>query len=85
MIPWLVYTVATFSGRLFIPLICLLHMCRLCYRKKQTRQHVLTTTTSYVVPNEFMDQEDEPLIIRGKRTKVPSKEYKSIFEGTIQY
>ena len=85
MTPWLVYTIAIYLARLFIPLICLLHVSRLCCRKKQTRQHVLTTTTSYIVPNEFTDQEDEPLIIRGQRTKVPSKEYKSIFEGTVQY
>ena len=85
MTPWFVYTIAIYLARLFIPLICLLHVSRLCCRKKQTRQHVVTTTTSYVVPNEFTDQEDEPLIIRGQRTKVPSKEYKSIFEGTVQY
>ena len=85
MTPWLVYTIAIYLARLFIPLICLLHVSRLCCRKTQTRQHVVTTTTSYVVPNEFTDQEDEPLIIRGQRTKVSSKEYKSIFEGTVQY
>jgi len=85
MTPWLVYSIAIYLARLFIPLICLLHVSRLCRRKKQTRQQVVTTTTSYVVPNEFTDQEDEPLIIRGQRTEVPSKEYKSIFEGTIQY
>ena len=45
MIPWLAYSIATFSGRLFIPLICLLHLSRLCRIKKQTRQHLLTTTT----------------------------------------
>ena len=83
MTPWLVYTIAVYLARLFVPLICLLHMSRLCCRKKQTRQHVLTTTTSFVVPNEFTDQEDEPLIIRGKRTEVSSKEYKSVFEGTV--
>jgi len=84
MIPWLVYSIATYLKRLFIPLICLLHLSRLCCIKKQTRQHLLTNTTSYVVPNEFTDQEDEPLIIRGQKTEVSSKEYKSIFEGTVQ-
>ena len=85
MTSWWVYSIAVYLARLFIPLFSLLHVSRLCCRKKQTRQHVLTTTTLYVVPNEFTDQEDELLIIRGQRTKVPSKEYKSIFEGTTEY
>ena len=83
-LPWLVYSIAVYLARLFIPLTCLLHLSILCCRKRKTRQHVLTTTTSYDVPNEFTDQEDEPLVIRGQRTKILSKGYKSVFEGSIQ-
>ena len=61
----------------------LLHSSINCYKKQRKRMHTLNTTTSYIVPNESSDQ-DEPLIIKGKGTQVPCKEYKSIFEGGIQ-
>ena len=83
-LPWVVHNIAVYFGRLFIPLICLLHLSILCCRKKKTTQHVLTTTTSFDVPNEFTDQEDEPLVIRGRRAEILSKGYKSVFEGSIQ-
>ena len=47
--------------------------------------YTLNTTTSYNVSNESSDQENEPLVIKGQGTKVPCKEYKSIFEGSVQW
>lgn len=69
---------------LLIPLICLLHLSMSFCRRKQNKQHALNTTTCYIVPNEFTDQEDDPLIIKGSSEAISSKEYKSIFEGTEQ-
>jgi len=69
--------------RLFIPLVLMLHSGFTCCRKKSNlnRQHTVNTITSYIVPNEFTDQEDtEPFIIRGQGIKIPCKEYKSVFE-----
>lgn len=69
--------------RLFIPLVLTLHSGFTCCRKKSNlnRQRTVNTITSYIVPNEFTDQEDtEPLIIRGQGIKIPYKEYKSVFE-----
>ena len=63
-----------------MPLVFLLHSLINCLRKRRTRPRTFNTTTSFVVPNEFTDQENEPLVIRGQGTKIPSKEYKSIFE-----
>ena len=80
---WLVYSIAVYFGRLSIPLICLIHSSTLCCRKKQTRHHNQTTTTSHIVPNEFTDEENEPLIIRGERTEISSTMYKSTFEETV--
>jgi len=54
----------------------------MCCRKKQTKQH-FPTTSYYIVPNEFTNQEDEPLVIRGQRSEIQSKAYKSIFEGAV--
>ena len=79
-VTWLMYSIAVYSERLFVPLICLLYLSVMCCKKKKTT-HALTTSTSFVVPNEFADQENEPLVIRGQRTEIQSKEYKSIFEG----
>ena len=75
---WLVFSIIL---RLFVSVICLLYLSIACYRKEHNSQHPLNTTTSFTVPNEFTDQEDEHLIIR-QGTKIPSKNYKSIFEGT---
>ena len=69
---------------LIVPLVVLLHSSVKCYRKKQDGLYTPSATTSYIVPNEFSDQEDEPLIIRGQETKIPSREYKSIFEGSAE-
>ena len=77
---WLVYHIIIISTRLFIPFICLLHLSTICCRKKQIRQRVLNTTTSFTVSNECTDQENEPLVIN-QGTKTPSKTYQSIFEG----
>ena len=77
---WLIYSIIKCILRLFIPVICLLYLSIVCCRKKHNSQHPLNTTTSFTVPNEFTDQEDEHLIIR-QGTKIPSKDYKSIFEG----
>ena len=77
---WLVYSIIIYILRLFIPFICLLYLSIACCRKEHNSQHPLNTTTSFTVPNEFTDQEDEHLIIR-QGTKIPSKNYKSIFEG----
>ena len=68
---------------LLLPTAFLLHSSINYYKKQQKRMHTLNTTTSYIVPNESSDQ-DEPLIIKGQGTKVPCKEYKSIFEGSVQ-
>ena len=62
----------------------LLHSSLNCYKRHRKRTHTLNTTTSYVVPNESSDQ-DKPLIIKGRGTKVPCKEYKSVFEGSVQW
>ena len=80
----LVFNVLSDVRTLLIPLICLLHLSTMCFRKKQNRQSTLSTTTSYIIPNEFTDQEDDPLIIRGSGTKILSKDYKSVFEGSEQ-
>ena len=77
---WLIYSIIIYILRLFIPVICLLYLSIVCCRKKHNSQHPLNTTTSFTVPNEFTDQEDEHLIIR-QGTKIPSKDYKSVFEG----
>ena len=69
---------------LLIPLICLLHLSLSYCRQKQKKLHALNTTTCYIVPNEFTDQEDDPLIIRGNSAEIPSKGYKSVFEGDEQ-
>ena len=61
----------------------LLHSSINYYKKQRKRTHTLNTTTSYLVPNESSDQ-DEPLIIKGQGTKVPCKDYKSVFEGSVQ-
>ena len=76
----LVHNSFSFTVRLFVPLVFLLQSLINCLRKRRTRPCTFNTTTSFVVPNEFTDQENEPLVIRGQGTKIPSKEYKSIFE-----
>ena len=81
---WLVYIIIVYILRLFIPFICLLYLSIACFRKKNNSQRPLNTTTSFTVPNEFTDQEDEHLIIR-QGTKITSKNYKSIFEGNGSY
>ena len=65
---------------LIIPVVFLLHSSINCCRNKQNKLYTPSTTTSYIVPNECSDQ-DEPLIIKGQGTLVPSKEYQSVFEG----
>ena len=78
---WLVYSIIIYIRSLLIPLICLIHSIVCCRKKCSTnKQHPLSTTTSFTVPNEFTDQGDEHLIIR-QGTKIPSRNYKSIFEG----
>ena len=77
---WLVYSIIIYFLRLFIPFICLLYLSIACCRKEHNSPHPLNTTTSFTVPNEFTDQEDEHLVIR-QGMKIPSKNYKSIFEG----
>ena len=62
---------------LLLPTAVLLHSSINCYKKQRKRMHTLNTTTSYIVPNESIDQ-DEPLIIKGHTlqgvyTKVCSK------------
>ena len=79
-VQWLIYSIIIYILRLFIPVICLLYLSIVCCRKKRNSQYPLNTTTSFTVPNEFTDQEDEHLIIR-QGTKIPSKDYKSVFEG----
>ena len=69
---------------LLLPTAVLLHSSINCFKKQCKRTHTLNTTTSYVVPNESSDQ-DKPLIIKGQGTKVPCKDYKSIFEGSVQW
>ena len=68
---------------LLLPTAVLLHSSVNCYKKQRKRMHTLNTTTSYIVPNESSDQV-KPLIIKGQGTKVPCKDYKSIFEGSVQ-
>ena len=80
----LVFNIISDVRTLLIPMICLLHFSTVCCRKKPKRRSTLSTTTSYIVPNEFTDQEDDPLIIRGSGTKILSKDYKSVFEGSEQ-
>ena len=80
-VQWLIYSIIIYILRLFIPVICLLYLSIVCCRKKRNSQYPLNTTTSFTVPNEFTDQEDEHLIIR-QGTKIPSKDYKSIFAVT---
>ena len=70
---------------LIIPLVFLLHSSINCCRKKRNKLYTPSTTTSYVVPNECSDQEDEPLIIKGQGTLVPSMEYHSVFEGSAKW
>ena len=78
----LVHNSFSFVVRLFVPLVFLLHSAINCLRRKRTRPHTFNTTTSFVVPNEFTDQENEPLVIRGQGTMIPSKRYKSIFDDS---
>ena len=61
----LVHSIISSVRTLTVPLICLLHLSIVYCRKQQNREHTLSTTTSYTVSNEFTDQEDDPLIIRG--------------------
>ena len=77
---WLVYSIIIYFLRLFIPFMCLLYLSIACCRKEHNSPHPLNTTTSFTFPNEFTDQEDEHLVIR-QGMKIPSKNYKSIFEG----
>ena len=77
---WLVFSIIIYILRLFIPFICLLYLSIACCRKERNKEHPLNTTTLFTVPNEFTDQEDEHLIIR-QGTKIPSKNYKGVFEG----
>ena len=80
---WLGYSIILNVRRVFVPLVCLVHLSIVCYRKKQTRQYAqLNTTTSFVVSKGFTDQEDAPLIIKGQGTKIPSKKYESVLEGS---
>ena len=79
-VQWLIYSIIIYILRLFIPVICLLYLSIVCCRKECNSQYPLNTTTSFTVPNEFTEQEDEHLIIR-QGTKIPSKDYKSVFEG----
>ena len=69
---------------LVIPLVVLVHSSIKCYRKKQGGLYTPTATTSYIVSNELSDQEGEPLIIKGQVTKIPSKGYNSILEGSAK-
>ena len=59
-LPWLMYSIAVYFERLYT--FDLLHLSIMCCRKKQTKQH-FPTTSYYIVPSEFTDQEDEPRII----------------------
>ena len=79
---WLVhmYSIIICIRRVFIPFTCLLYFSIVCCRKECNKQHPPNATTSFVVSIEFTDQENEPLIIR-QDIKIPSKKYKSIFEG----
>ena len=79
---WLVhmYSIIICIRRVFIPFTCLLYFSIVCCRKERNKQHPPNATTSFVVSIEFTDQENEPLIIR-QDIKIPSKKYKSIFEG----
>ena len=70
---------------LLIPLVFLLHSSINFCRKKRNKLYTPSTTTSYIVPNECSDQEDEPLIIKGQGTLVPSMEYQSVFEGSAKW
>ena len=69
---------------LFVPLVFLLHASiRLC-KMKQGRLSTMNTTTSFSVSNEFPDEEDKTLIIKGQGT-IQAKEYKSVLEGSVQW
>ena len=68
-----------------LPPAFLLHSSINYYKKQRKRMYTLNSTTSYNVSNESSDQENEPLVIKGQGTKVPCKEYKSIFEGSVQW
>ena len=70
---------------LIIPLVFLLHSSINCCRKMRSKLHTPSVTTSYIVPNECSDQEDEPLIIKGQGALVPSNEYQSVFEGNAKW
>ena len=80
---WLVhmYSVIICIRRLFIPFTCLLYLSIVCCRKEHNKKHPPNATTSFIVSIEFTDQEVEPLIIR-QNTKIPSKKYNAIFEGS---
>ena len=67
---------------LFVPLVFLLHASvRLC-KMKQGRLSTMNTTTSFHVPNEFPDEEDNALIIKGQGT-IQVQGYKSVLEGSV--
>ena len=69
---------------LFVPLVFLLHASiRLC-KMKQGQLSTMNTTTSFSVSNEFPDEEDKALIIKGQGT-IQVKEYKSVLEGSVQW
>ena len=79
------YVVFLLVALLMVPLVFLLHSSINFCRKKRNKLHTPSITTSYIVPNECSDQEDERLIIKGKGIKVPSREYGSIFEGNTEW
>ena len=79
----LIHSTFSFLARLLVPLIFLLHLIIRFWKKYRNKPRLLNTITSFSVSNEFTDQEDEALIIRGQCTTLPVKEYKSIFDGNI--
>ena len=79
----LIHCTFSFLARLLVPLIFLLHLIIRFWKKYRNKPRLLNTITSFSVSNEFTDQEDEALIIRGECTTLPVKKYKSIFDGNI--
>ena len=77
----LIHNTFSFLIRLFVPLIFLLHLVIKCCKKYRNKPRPVNTITSFSVSNEFTDQEDEALIIRGQCTILPVKKYKTIFDG----
>ena len=85
MIPWLVYSIATYLKRLFIPLICLLHLSRLCCRNKLGNtfllklHHMLFPMNSQIKRISPWLYEGKKLRYRPKNTKVYLREQYSSY------